>query len=173
MSTVPLQTRLKELSAALAQIHPLIDRLRRFTASIGQGDEARLELGAEVHTRLKDAEEEMELLRDEVDALESANEGRRKAINSEKEAERERVVSLAGRLDGDLKRFVSCCFDRCGGLHCPQCFGLCANVVTGLEQTSEMPSYKRRRMQKWRSEKRESFCFRAPKRRIRNGPRRS
>lgn len=106
MSTVPLQTRLKELSAVLGQIHPLIDRLRSFTASIGQGDEARLELGAEVHARLKDAEEEMELLRDEVDALEPATEGRRKAIDSEKEAERERVVSLAGRLDGDLKRLV-------------------------------------------------------------------
>lgn len=106
MSTVPLQTRLKELSTALGQIQPLIDRLRSFTAAVGQGDEARLELGAEVHARLKDAEEEMELLRDEVDALESVTEGRRKAVDSEKEAEKERVVSLAGRLDGDLKRLV-------------------------------------------------------------------
>lgn len=111
MSTVALQARLKELSAALGQIHPLIDRLRNFTASIGQGDEARLELGSEVHARLKDVEEEMELLRDEVEALESGPESRQKAVDSAKEAERERVVSLAGRLEGDLKRLV-CCLSR-------------------------------------------------------------
>ncbi|RJE24605.1 hypothetical protein PHISCL_03029 [Aspergillus sclerotialis] len=104
MSTTALQSRLKELSGALGQIHPLIDRLRNFTASIGQGDEARLELGAEIHSRLKEAEEDMELLRDEVEALESGTENRRKTIDDEKEAEKERVISLAGRLEGDLKR---------------------------------------------------------------------
>lgn len=102
-----LQTRLKDLSASLAHMHPLIARLWNFTTAIGQGDQARLELGAEIHTRLKEAEEEMELLRVEIEALEPIPENRRRgANNEEKEAERERVVSLAGRLEEDLKRWV-------------------------------------------------------------------
>lgn len=104
-STFALQTRLKELSAALGQIHPLVNRLRNFTAAIGQGDEARLELGAEIHARLKEAEEEMELLKVEVEALETGVGSRRKGADSaEKDAERERVVGMAERLGEDLKR---------------------------------------------------------------------
>lgn len=102
-----LQTRLKDLSATLGQIHSLISRLRNFTSSIGQGDAPRLELAAEIHGRLKDAEDELELLRVEVDALEAdAGEGRRRGGDPDREAERERVISLAGRLGFDLKRFV-------------------------------------------------------------------
>jgi hypothetical protein len=55
---------------------------------------------------LKEAEEQMELLKVEVEALETGTEHRRKGQNSEKEAERERVVALAGRLAEDLKRYV-------------------------------------------------------------------
>ena len=100
-----LQGRLKELSAALDQVHLLVDRLRNFTPAIGQGDDARLELGAEIHDRLKDLEDEMELLRVETDALETLVESRRKSsISSEKEAERERVVALAHRLAAELKK---------------------------------------------------------------------
>ncbi|KAL4918783.1 P-loop containing nucleoside triphosphate hydrolase protein [Aspergillus aurantiobrunneus] len=105
MSTVSaLQTRLKELSTALAQIQPLISRLHSFTAAVGQGDEARVELGAEIHSRLKDAEDELELLKDDVDALESPADSRRKGLDSEKETEKERVITLARRLTSDLKR---------------------------------------------------------------------
>lgn len=113
-STAALQGRLKELSASLGQIQPLLERLRNFTASIGQGDEARVELGSEIHGRLKDAEEELELLRVEVEALESSSDSRRKSsvASSEKEAEKERVVAMAGRLADDLKKyglfFLSC-----------------------------------------------------------------
>ncbi|GAD99680.1 Sec20 domain protein [Paecilomyces variotii No. 5] len=103
-SVFALQTRLKELSATISQIHPLINRLRNFTAAIGQGDEARLELGAEIHARLKETEEEMELLKVDVDALESAPIKRKGFDFGEKEAERERVVAMARRLDEDLKR---------------------------------------------------------------------
>ncbi|KAI9927761.1 hypothetical protein AWENTII_012595 [Aspergillus wentii] len=103
-STIALQSRLKELSAALGHIHPLVGRLRNFTTSVGQGDEARLELGAEIHSLLKEAEEQMELLKVEVDALETGVETKRKGQDTEKEAERERVVVLAGRLTEDLKR---------------------------------------------------------------------
>ncbi|BCR91253.1 putative protein transport membrane glycoprotein Sec20 [Aspergillus chevalieri] len=104
MSPTTLHSRLKDLSASLGQIHPLVNRLRNFTTAVGQGDEARLELGTEIHTLLKEAEEQMELLRVEVEALESSMENRRKGLDSEKEAEKERVVVLAGRLAEDLKR---------------------------------------------------------------------
>ncbi|KAB8204450.1 hypothetical protein BDV34DRAFT_213900 [Aspergillus parasiticus] len=99
-----LQARLKELSTSLAQIHPLVSRLRNFTTAVGQGDEARLELGAEIHSLLKEAEIQLEVLRVDVEALETATEGRRKGVDNEKELERERVVALAGRLGEDLKK---------------------------------------------------------------------
>ncbi|KAL4783524.1 P-loop containing nucleoside triphosphate hydrolase protein [Aspergillus varians] len=105
MSTVSiLQSRLKELSAALAQVQPLVSRLHNFTTSVGQGDKARLELGDEIHSRLKDAEDELELLKDDVDAIEIITDNRRKGLDSEKETEKERVVALARRLANDLKR---------------------------------------------------------------------
>ena len=163
MSTTPLQSRLKELSGALGQIHPLIDRLRNFTASIGQGDEARLELGAEIHSRLKEAEEDMELLRDEVEALKSGTENRRKAIDDEKEAEKERVVSLAGRLDGDLKRLVFCSLS----------WRLYANCIIEPGRISETLNYKQRGMRRSRSGRRGSFCFQGLRHRTRSGRQRS
>ncbi|KAL4796991.1 hypothetical protein BDV19DRAFT_387860 [Aspergillus venezuelensis] len=105
MSTVSaLQTRLKELSTALAQIHPLVSRLQKFTTAIGQGDEARLELGGEIHSRLKDAEDELELLKDDVEALEKAPDIRKKSADSEKGTEKERVIATARRLTNDLKK---------------------------------------------------------------------
>ncbi|KKK18288.1 hypothetical protein ARAM_002567 [Aspergillus rambellii] len=99
-----LQSRLKELSTALAQIHPLVSRLGNFTTAVGQGDEARLDLGGEIHSRLKDAEDELELLKVDVDALESTVDTRRKGLDAEKELEKERVVSSTRRLTDDLKR---------------------------------------------------------------------
>ncbi|PYH47933.1 putative protein transport membrane glycoprotein Sec20 [Aspergillus saccharolyticus JOP 1030-1] len=103
-SLTELQSRLKELSTTLANIHPLVARLQNFTTVIGQGDEARLELGTEIHTLLKGAEDQLELLRVEVEGLEAGPESRRKGLNNEKESERERVVALAGRLTEELKR---------------------------------------------------------------------
>lgn len=108
-ATAALQARLKELSGILTQVQSLVNRLHNFTTSIGQGDEARVELGSEIHARLKDAEEDLELLRVEVEALDVHTDTRRKAPawDGEKEAEKERVVALAGRLAGDLKRWVA------------------------------------------------------------------
>lgn len=88
----------------MAQVHTLITRLRNFTTAVGQGDEARVELGTEIHSLLKDAEEELELLKVEVEALEPVTDSRRKAVDNEKELERERIVALAGRLAQDLKK---------------------------------------------------------------------
>ncbi|KAE8352100.1 hypothetical protein BDV28DRAFT_158163 [Aspergillus coremiiformis] len=99
-----LQGRLKELSTSLAQTHPLVSRLRNFTTAIGQSDEARLELGTEIHRLLKEAETQLELLKVEVEALETSPDGRRKGLDHEKEMERERVVAMAGRLVEDLKK---------------------------------------------------------------------
>ncbi|KAJ5692574.1 hypothetical protein N7462_001997 [Penicillium macrosclerotiorum] len=105
-TTAALHARLKELSTTLGQIHPLVDRLRNFTASLGQGDEARVELGSEIHSRLKDAEDELELLRGEADALAAGSDSRRKSsVNGgDKEAEKERVIAMTGRLAEDLRR---------------------------------------------------------------------
>lgn len=107
-----LQTRLKQTSNALAETKPLIDRLRTFTHAIGQGDDARLELGSEIHSRLKNVEDEMEILSVEVEELEvaSGQQSKRKTTGevngNEKQAERKRVVGLAERLMGDLRRYV-------------------------------------------------------------------
>lgn len=106
-SVAALQARVKELSNTLGQIQPLLDRLRNFTTSIGQGDEARLELGAEIRAQLKDAEVEFELLREEVNALKSDSSGWKKPVaDADKESEKERVIVMAGRLEDDLKRWV-------------------------------------------------------------------
>jgi len=111
-----LQARLKEVSASLNEIRPLIDRLRNFTHAVGQGDEARLELGSEIHSRLKVVEEESELLNVEVEVLESAGSSRKKTSDSsEKEAEKRRVIGLVGKLASDLKKYIaiqSPCFFR-------------------------------------------------------------
>ncbi|PYH92739.1 hypothetical protein BO71DRAFT_451212 [Aspergillus ellipticus CBS 707.79] len=103
-SIADLQLRLKELSAALGQLQPLVSRLSTFTTAVGQGDQARLELGTEIHTRLKEAEDQLELLKVEIEDLETGSDSRRKGLDNEKESEKERVVALAGRLTADLKR---------------------------------------------------------------------
>lgn len=105
----PLQTRLKELSHTLGNIQPLIDQLRSFTPSADKGDEARVELGSEIHTSLKDAEDELELLRIDVEALGGISDNKRKApiTSGEKESEKERVIALAERLATELKKLVN------------------------------------------------------------------
>lgn len=98
-----LESRLATLSHTHKQTIPLINRLKNTSpTSNDQGDETRLELGAEIHARLKDMEEEMEMLRVEVDGLEGF--GGRKRGNDERDAEREKIVVVAGRLEEDLKR---------------------------------------------------------------------
>ena len=93
-----LQTRLTSVSTTYKQTIPLIHRLHSWTSSPGQGDDARLELSAEIHHRLKEREEEMELLRVEVEPLESM------AGNRRRESEgREEVVAVMGRLEEDMK----------------------------------------------------------------------
>ncbi|EER25874.1 hypothetical protein D8B26_008193 [Coccidioides posadasii str. Silveira] len=96
-----LQQRLTALSVTNKQTTPLIQRLQNWSATPGQGDEARVELGTEIHLRLKEMEDEMELLRVEIDQLEAGS-GRRRD-NEDKEAERERIVTMARKLEVNIK----------------------------------------------------------------------
>lgn len=150
-NTAALQARLKELSASFGQIQPLVERLHNFTASIGQGDEARVELGSEIHDRLKDAEEELELLQVEVEALDPGLDSRRKSVGGgDKQAERERVVAMAGRLSEDLKRWV--CLVHNGWKQ------LVLMFRTGSEGTFEMHNYRLSGTRKLRNKKNVSYC---------------
>ena len=93
-----LQTRLTSVSTTYKQTIPLIHRLQSWTLSPGQGDDARLELAEEIHHRLKEMEEDMELLRVEAEPLESMPGNRRR--DSE---EKEELVAAIGRLGEDMR----------------------------------------------------------------------
>ncbi|EEP82790.1 conserved hypothetical protein [Uncinocarpus reesii 1704] len=101
MSSPALQQHLTALSTTYKQTLPLIQRLEKWSDTPGQGDDARIELGAEIHLRLKEMEDEMELLRVEVDELEAG--GSRKRENEDKEAERERILIMSRKLEADMK----------------------------------------------------------------------
>ncbi|PGH05462.1 protein transporter SEC20 [Blastomyces parvus] len=101
MTSPGLQTRITSLSTTHKQTIPLIQRLQNLPAIPGSGDDARLELGAEIHLRLKEMEEQMELLRVELEQLETLR--NRKRETGAMEAERERVVVVIGKLEEDLK----------------------------------------------------------------------
>ncbi|KAK2734008.1 hypothetical protein FQN55_003069 [Onygenales sp. PD_40] len=101
MASPGLQTRITSLSSTHKQTIPLIHRLQNLPAIPGTGDDARLELGSEIHLRLKEMEEQMELLRVELEQLESTR--NRKRENDTKEAERERAIVMIGKLEEDLK----------------------------------------------------------------------
>ncbi|KAI1920656.1 Protein transport protein sec20 [Ophidiomyces ophidiicola] len=101
MTSLPLQRRLAPLSTTHRQTIPLIRRLQNWCATPGQGDEARVELGAEIHLRLKEMEDEMELLRVDIEPLEA--DCGRKRENEEKEMERERILTMTRKLESDMK----------------------------------------------------------------------
>ena len=83
---------------------------RPLPASSAASDEVRQELVSDIHESLKQQEEDLELLRQEIDEVfESAGVGggasaRRR--NSEKERERARVAAQAARLGEDLRQYV-------------------------------------------------------------------
>lgn len=97
--------RLKEVSSTLSQIQTLVHRLQNWTSSIGQGDEARIELSTEIHNRLKETEEEMELLKVEVDSIDNGKNNRKKNDDiGDKESEKRRVIALSEKLATDLRK---------------------------------------------------------------------
>ncbi|EEH37738.1 hypothetical protein PAAG_00659 [Paracoccidioides lutzii Pb01] len=104
MASPGLQSRITSLSTTHKQTIQLIQRLQNFPATPGTGDDARLELGAEIHLRLKEMEEQMELLRVELEQLEAAwGSTKRWGSGGAKEAKKERMVVVIGKLEEDLK----------------------------------------------------------------------
>jgi protein transport protein SEC20 len=109
-TTQTLTTRLTALTESNKTVGQLIQRLAKLDFQPGSqplsGEEGdvRLELSAEIHDTLKGIEEELELLRQEVeDVLQQSSGvlGKRKA--SLKEGERSRLAVLLARLTEDLK----------------------------------------------------------------------
>lgn len=113
-TTQSLATRLTALSEQNKTVGQLIQRLAKLDFQPGSqpldgsddGD-VRLELSAEIHETLKGIEEELELLRQEVEDItqHTGAVGRRR--DSAKENERSRLAVLLARLTEDLRSYVS------------------------------------------------------------------
>ena len=103
-----LTTRLSTLSDSNKGVNQLIQRLVKLDFQPGsqplnseEGD-VRLELSAEIHESLKEIEEELELLRQEVeDFLGTEHSGRRR--DSTKGGDKSRLAVLLARLTEDLR----------------------------------------------------------------------
>ena len=111
MTPQELSASLKSLSEAQKETSTLITRLSKLSPSPDtQLDEAddRVELSAEIHQSLKEQEEELELLKQRVEALTStgpwASTARRR--DPAKEQERLTLVTQIERLDEDLKLYA-------------------------------------------------------------------
>lgn len=109
-TTQTLTSRLTALTDSNKSAGQLIQRLARLDFQPGSqplnGEEGdvRLELSAEIHETLKGIEEELELLRQEIDDVlqqGSGTLGKRK--DSSRESERSRLAVLLARLTEDLK----------------------------------------------------------------------
>ncbi|KAF9736296.1 hypothetical protein PMIN04_007443 [Paraphaeosphaeria minitans] len=106
--TQTLTTRLTDLSDSNKAIQQLIQRLAKLDFQPGsqplnaeEGD-IRLELSAEIHESLKGVEEDLELLRQEVeDVVGTGSSGRRR--DSVRDGERSRLAVLLARLTEDLR----------------------------------------------------------------------
>jgi hypothetical protein len=111
-TTQTLTTRLTALSESNKALGQLIQRLAKLDFQPGsqplgtdEGD-VRLELSAEIHETLKGIEEDLELVRQEVeDVVGGANSSARRR-DSKNESERSRLAVLLARLTEDLKSYV-------------------------------------------------------------------
>lgn len=109
-TTQTLTTRLTALTESNKSVGQLIQRLAKLDFQPGSqplnGEEGdvRLELSAEIHETLKSTEEELELLRQEVEEVLQQSSGvLSKRRDSSKEGERSRLAVLLARLTEDLK----------------------------------------------------------------------
>ncbi|KAJ4372207.1 Protein transport protein sec20 [Neocucurbitaria cava] len=109
-TTQTLTTRLNTLSENNKAIGQLIQRLAKLDfqpgsqpANTSEEGDVRLELSAEIHESLKSIEEELELLRQEVEdiTLQSTSVSRRR--DSTRDSERSRLAVLLARLTEDLR----------------------------------------------------------------------
>ncbi|KAI9879690.1 MAG: hypothetical protein M1830_007636 [Pleopsidium flavum] len=110
MTSTSLSVRLTSLFDAHRQTLHLIARLSKLpiqpgSSSLNPGDgDARVELSAEIHQNLKEQEEELELLRQEVEDLTSTSSwGGNRRRDSQKERERTDLAAQVARLGEDLK----------------------------------------------------------------------
>ncbi|KAH7124013.1 Sec20-domain-containing protein [Dendryphion nanum] len=108
-NTQTLTNRLNTLSESNRSVLQLIQRLAKLDFQPGsiplnteEGD-ARLELGAEIHERLKQIEEELELLRQEVEDIVQNSGSTSRRRDSVRETERARLAVLLARLTEDLR----------------------------------------------------------------------
>lgn len=110
-TTQSLTTRLTALSDANKANGQLIQRLAKLDFQPGSQpldndeEDVRLELSAEIHESLKNIEEELELLKQEVEDVvgNTGSIGRRR--DSRTEGERSRLAVLLARLTEDLKTY--------------------------------------------------------------------
>jgi len=104
-----LTTRLNTVSESSKAVLQLIQRLSKLDFQPGSiplvSDEgnARLELSAEIHDTLKQLEEELELLRQEVEDVISRPASSLRRRDSARENDSSRLVVLLARLTEDLK----------------------------------------------------------------------
>lgn len=105
MSFEALHERLTALQETTSQLQELIDRLANLkfqpgSVPLGNDDENNVaaELSAEINQILREEEEDLELLQEEVTDLRSGRPG------SEAEHNKARLKAGATRLDGELKR---------------------------------------------------------------------
>ena len=98
-TTQALTTRLTALSESNKAVGQLTQRLAKV-----EGD-VRLELSAEIHETLKGIEEELELLRQEVEDVVGTGGGTGRRRDSRAEGERSRLAVLLARLTEDLRSY--------------------------------------------------------------------
>jgi hypothetical protein len=170
MASPDISTTLSSLITAHKQTLHLIHRLQRLPAHPGtytSESDARTELSAEIHQNLKEQEEELELLKQEVEG--DSNGGARRRI-SEKALERDRIVSTAAKLEEDLKAYAfHLSYRSLSIIHCSyrlQSTNIIPESATGC-QTQRRPRQKERtrtpplQLPRWRLQQR--ACPRPPK----------
>lgn len=102
--TSPLSQRLQAQADTYKETLALIQELKTFSATDGTGDERRLELATDIHERLKEHEDTLEILAQEVQDENIPT--KKRSIPSprpDRENERERNADLLARLQEDLK----------------------------------------------------------------------
>lgn len=112
-TTQSLTTRLTALAESNKALAQLIQRLAKLDFQPGsqpldteEGD-VRLELSAEIHDSLKGIEEDLELLRQEVEDVIGGGNTSARRRESKTEGERSRLAVLLARLTEDLKSYAS------------------------------------------------------------------
>ncbi|KAL9087008.1 MAG: hypothetical protein Q9165_006836 [Trypethelium subeluteriae] len=113
MSTSPrdLPTRLQELSDSIKQTFNLINRLAKITFQPGsspvdqsESNGVREELSSEIQSRLNQHEEDLELLKLDIEDFSSGTTSTSRRRNSERDRERARTAAQVARLSEDLKQ---------------------------------------------------------------------